>query len=82
KKLANLRPDLIREIRGRGLFNAIEIHPNPVVSAQTIVDRLRDFGIVTKATHDYNIRMAPALVITEEQLGEAIGLITNAFDSI
>jgi ornithine--oxo-acid transaminase len=38
---------------------------------------LRDNGLLAKPTHDHIIRFAPPLVITEEQIREAVEIITN-----
>ena len=80
REAAIFRPDLIRVVRGKGLFNAIELHPTCGVSATHVNEKLRDHGILSKPTHEYIFRMAPALIITEEQLMDAITLIRRALD--
>jgi len=39
--------------------------------------RLRDNGLLAKPTHDDKIRLAPPLVISEEQLRESVDIIAN-----
>ena len=80
REAATFRPDLIREVRGKGLFNALELYPTCGVTAARVNEKLRDHGILSKPTHEYTFRMAPALIITEEQLMDAISLIRRALD--
>jgi len=40
---------------------------------------MKEYGIIAKPTHEHIIRFAPPLVITEEQLNEAIELIKETF---
>ena len=80
REAATFRPDLIKEVRGKGLFNAIELYPSCGVSATQVNEKLRDHGILSKPTQEYSFRMAPALVITEEQLMDSISLIRRALD--
>jgi len=42
---------------------------------------MRDMGVLAKPTHQHIIRFAPPLVITEEQLREAIDIIKKAIAS-
>eukprot|EP00128_Syssomonas_multiformis_P012956 Colp12_sorted_trinity150504_noHs@10450 len=69
----------IKEIRGRGLLNAIEIKPDHKVSALRICEMLRDRGLLAKPTHDVTIRFAPPLVMTDAQMLEGCGIIHDAF---
>ena len=43
------------------------------------VSAMKESGLIAKPTHEHIIRFAPPLVITEEQLREAIGLIKKGF---
>lgn len=68
--LANLQAvagSSVKEVRGRGLMLAIELHAD-AGGARAVCERLRDRGLLAKETHDHTIRLAPPLVITE---GEA-----------
>jgi len=58
----------IKEVRGRGLFNAVECQHDWKVSATDICYKLKDLGILAKPTHEHTIRFAPPLCITEEQM--------------
>jgi ornithine--oxo-acid transaminase len=75
KHLHQLQSPFIREIRGKGLMNAIEInHPNPN-AAWTLCERFMQNGLLAKPTHGDKIRLTPPLVINAEQITEAIGII-------
>jgi ornithine--oxo-acid transaminase len=73
--LHQIQSPFIREIRGKGLMNAIEInHPNPN-AAWTLCERFMQNGLLAKPTHVDKIRLTPPLVINAEQITEAIGII-------
>ena len=72
--------DLIQLVRGKGLLNAIVI--NDVESSSTawrICIALKDNGLLAKPTHGNIIRLAPPLIITEEQLMSCISIIKKTF---
>jgi len=69
----------VEAVRGRGLLNAIVIAKTHSVSAMQVCHQLMKAGVLAKPTHDYIIRFAPPLVITEEQLNDAIDRIHAAF---
>ncbi|KAL4443353.1 hypothetical protein ABPG75_011090 [Micractinium tetrahymenae] len=73
---------LIQEVRGRGLLNAIVVDPQANVEAWDICLKLMKEGLLTKPTHRNIIRLAPPLVISEEQLHEATGIIKKVFQSL
>ena len=54
------------------------------VSAWDVCLRLRDAGLLAKPTHGDTIRFAPPLVLSDEQMAEACGVIRDtilSFDS-
>lgn len=70
------KTDLITRVRGKGLLNAILINDTPESStAWNICLKLRDNGLLAKPTHGNIIRLAPPLVITEEQLLDCVRII-------
>lgn len=76
--LKALGSPLIREIRGKGLMNAIEIdHPNPEAAWQ-LCERFMENGLLAKPTHGDKIRLTPPLVITESQIHQAICIIQSS----
>ena len=58
-------PHVIREVRGRGLLNAVEVDPVGLggVSATDICMRLKERGVLAKPTHSTIIRLAPPLTM-------------------
>ncbi|PJJ68240.1 ornithine--oxo-acid transaminase [Chryseobacterium geocarposphaerae] len=70
------KTDLITKVRGKGLLNAILINDTPDSStAWNICVQLKENGLLAKPTHGNIIRLAPPLVITEEQLLECVKII-------
>ena len=70
------KSDLVNLVRGKGLLNAIVINDTEDSStAWDICIALRDNGLLAKPTHGNIIRLAPPLVITEEQLLECCEII-------
>jgi ornithine--oxo-acid transaminase len=68
--------DLIKEVRGKGLLNAIEINDSPESStAWNICVQMKENGLLAKPTHGNVIRFAPPLVINKEQLQECVEII-------
>lgn len=63
-RLRQIRSTHIREIRGRGLWVAIELNG----PARPICEALMREGLLCKETHDNVIRLAPPLVIEREEL--------------
>lgn len=73
--LHNLQSPFIKEIRGKGLLNAIVIqHPNANAAAE-LCERMMHKGLLAKPTHGDKIRFAPPLIITEDQIKEAVEII-------
>jgi ornithine--oxo-acid transaminase len=76
-ELKEIKHSRIKEIRGKGLFVAIELHEKARPYTQQIIEK----GILAKETHDYAIRFAPPLVITKEDLDWAIDIIKDVLES-
>lgn len=58
-------PDIIKEVRGRGLFNAVELDSKALspVTAYDVCLKLKERGILAKPNHDTIIRLTPPLSI-------------------
>lgn len=70
------KSDLITKVRGKGLLNAILINDTPESStAWNLCLQLKENGLLAKPTHGNIIRLAPPLVITEEQLLDCVRII-------
>ena len=82
KRLKSIDSDLIEIVRGKGLLNAVAIKPNAKVSAWEVCVALKNNGLLAKPTHEHIIRFTPPLVISEEQIMEAIGIIEKTFNEL
>lgn len=71
KKIVN--EDII-EVRGRGLLVGVEF----TVNAAPYVKKLIENGVLAKETHERTIRFAPPIIISYEQLDDALSKITEA----
>jgi ornithine--oxo-acid transaminase len=69
--LRSIRANTIREVRGRGLMLAIELHTE-AGAARRYCEALQGGGILAKDTHGRTIRIAPPLVITSDQVDWAL----------
>ena len=75
ERMEAIKSDMVEIVRGKGLLNAVVITPKNGKTAWDVCLKLRDNGLLAKPTHEHIIRFAPPLVINEEQLIEAIGII-------
>ena len=67
ERLKDIRNNLIREVRGRGLMVAVEFEPE-AGGARAYCEALKDVGILCKDTHVNTIRFAPPLVINRDDI--------------
>ncbi len=82
KELENIQSPLIKEIRGKGLLNAIVIdHPNDDAASVFCLELMKN-GLLAKPTHGDKIRFAPPLVITKEQIIECAGIIKHSLQAL
>lgn len=72
----------ISEVRGKGLLNAIVIDHDAGANAWDICVTLKNNGLLAKPTHDNIIRFAPPLVITEQQMNDALAIIEKSFAQV
>ena len=77
-EMNSVKSDMIQQVRGKGLLNAIIIRPKNGKEAWDVCEKMKELGVLAKPTHQHIIRFAPPLVITEEDLREAIELIKKA----
>ncbi|MEE0895662.1 MAG: aminotransferase class III-fold pyridoxal phosphate-dependent enzyme, partial [Bacteroidales bacterium] len=78
EEMKAVKSDMIELVRGKGLLNAVVIKPKNGKEAWDVCLKMRELGVLAKPTHQHIIRFAPPLVITEEELREAIALIKEA----
>ncbi len=64
--LASIRADSVKEVRGRGLMLAVELHPE-AGGARRVCEALQARGLLAKETHEHTIRIAPPLILNPDQ---------------
>ncbi len=72
------KSDMVELVRGKGLLNAIVIRPKNGKTAWDVCVKMSENGVLAKPTHGHIIRFAPPLVISEEELREAIDRIKKS----
>jgi ornithine aminotransferase len=70
---------MVKQVRGKGLLNAVVTEPHDGKVAWDICLALKENGLIAKPTHDHIIRFTPPLIITREQMMEAVGIIKETF---
>lgn len=73
---------MIREVRGRGLFVGVELKDNLAVDANHLAKILAKHSLLTKATHDMTIRLAPPLVINESEIKQAVEIVGAGLEDL
>ena len=79
--LVDIKSNVIKEVRGKGLWIGAVIDPN-YVSGKDLSKLLLNEGILCKETHETVIRFAPPLVITKEEIKWALEIITSVLTQI
>lgn len=64
--LASIRADSVKEVRGRGLMIAVELHAE-AGGARRVCEALQARGLLAKETHEHTIRIAPPLILSADQ---------------
>ena len=77
QKLKTLDSPHVREVRGKGLWLAIELD----VAARPYCEALKVAGLLCKETHERVIRIAPPLVITRAEIDWAFERIKNVVEA-
>lgn len=70
---------MIKQVRGKGLLNAVVTEPHNGKVAWDICLALKENRLIAKPTHDHIIRFTPPLIITHDQMMEAIAIIKETF---
>ena len=78
EEMRKINSDMIELVRGKGLLNAVVIKPTNGKEAWDVCLKMAENGVLAKPTHGHIIRFAPPLVISEEELMEAISLIKKS----
>ncbi|PIO63573.1 putative ornithine aminotransferase [Teladorsagia circumcincta] len=79
-KLRTLPKDVVKTVRGRGLFVAIVI--NEKYDAWMVCNRLLANGVLSKNTHGDVIRFTPPLCINKAQIEEVFDIISKTIQQV
>jgi acetylornithine/N-succinyldiaminopimelate aminotransferase len=69
---------IVEDVRGQGLLLGLKCK----VPQNDLIGALRDRGLLTVAAGDNVVRILPPLIVTEEQVREAVGIIHDACQSL
>ena len=75
-------PDKIKEVRGRGLLTAFEMHDSSNLDGHQVSVELLKRGVYAKETHKNIVRIAPALTIEAWQIDNIAESIWNVINEI
>jgi len=75
-------PDKIKEVRGKGLLTAFEMHNAPNLDGHKVSVNLLKKGVYAKETHQSTVRIAPALTIEAWQIDEIADAIRNVIKDL
>ena len=76
--LASLPQKVVKQVRGKGLLDAIEIQASAGHGA-FYTTLLKERGVLAKETHDRTVRLAPPLTIEESSLNIGIEILKEVF---
>lgn len=80
KELEKINHPLIKQVRGKGLLNAIVLDTEDEELGWNFCLRLAEKGLLAKPTHHHIIRLAPPLIITKTQLDECVAIIKETIE--
>ncbi|PRW65091.1 ornithine--oxo-acid transaminase [Actinopolyspora mortivallis] len=69
----------VTAVRGRGLWAGVDLPPEGPTGRQ-VCERLLEHGVLCKQTQDNTLRIAPPLVISEEELHEGLDAVVRVLD--
>ncbi|HKB30563.1 MAG TPA: ornithine--oxo-acid transaminase [Streptosporangiaceae bacterium] len=75
ERLGRLPASAVAGVRGRGLWAGVEFTR---LSGRAVCERLAELGVLAKDTHGTAIRLAPPLVISEDDLHWALDRVEEA----
>ena len=82
REMRAFKSPFVELVRGKGLLNAVVIKPHNGKEAWDVCVKMAENGLLAKPTHRHIIRFAPPLVITEQELMTAIGIIKESISSL
>ena len=81
EKLKEITSPIILEVRGSGLWIALEIDKN-IIEARNFCELLLRKGMLSKETHESTVRLAPPLVIKKREIDIALAIIRETICEI
>ncbi|PWY91548.1 acetylornithine aminotransferase [Aspergillus sclerotioniger CBS 115572] len=75
-------PNVISEIRGRGLILGVQLSPEFTAKASDLVAAARERGMLIITAGEGCIRFVPPLTITEEQLKTGLRILEQALEAV
>ncbi len=81
-EMKKIESPYVKEVRGKGLLNAVVIEPHNGKEAWDVCVEMAENGLLAKPTHQHIIRFAPPLIISEEELRDAIEIIKKSIKSL
>ena len=82
QELTKLKHPLVKQIRGKGLLNAIVLDTEDENMGWNVCMKMAEKGMLAKPTHHYIIRLAPPLVITKEQIDDCVRIIKESLNEV
>ena len=81
-ELKSAYPDMIKDVRGRGLLLAMEL--TTPEKAAAFVTKAKELGVTVSWTMNAgaNVRISPPLVITAEQVSKGLDIFGTAFKKV
>ncbi|XP_021763857.1 ornithine aminotransferase, mitochondrial-like isoform X2 [Chenopodium quinoa] len=81
-KLQQQYPNFIVKVRGKGLFNAVELNSKALfpASAYDICLKLKERGVLAKPTHNTIIRLTPPLSLSMDELKLGTKALSEVFE--
>ena len=76
ERLRSLGSPLIKEIRGKGLLIGMEFKPEAGKAKPYLVKLMKE-GLLAKDTHEQTVRFAPPIIITMEEIDQAVEKIAR-----
>ena len=75
-------PEKIKEVRGKGLLTAFEMHNENHLDGHTVSVELLNHGVYAKETHHSTVRLAPALTINNDQIDQLSDAIRSVIKGL
>ena len=81
-KTSKLDSPLLKDARGRGLFQGIELKHDLHVNGADLTKLMFAKGVISKSTHDYCVRLTPALVINQNEIDDGFEVIEKSLQEL